>query len=65
MGTVFQFQWSWCVYTRRGFAKANEGRTVDLAEQNPHEQNIFFIINQTTKQLAHFITPIQKHGSKS
>jgi hypothetical protein len=38
---------------------------VDLAEQNPHEQNIFFIINQTTKKLAHFITPIQKHGSNS
>jgi len=37
MWRIFQFQWSSSVYVRRGFAKANEGRTMDLAEQKPHE----------------------------
>jgi hypothetical protein len=38
---------------------------MDLAKQDPHEQNIFLVVNQTTKEFAHFMTPIQKHGSKT
>jgi hypothetical protein len=64
MRAVFQFQWCWSVYSRRGLAEANE-RTMDLAKQDPHEQNIFLVVNQTTKEFAHFMTPIQKHGSKT